>query len=279
MSTDQPTRGRVRPLATLREVLRDARSDADLEALIKLLAGDSRVGARELETRARGRIESGHRERERLSGLLALRDELDGRGVRGIAGVDEVGVGPLAGPVVAGAVVLPARVELFGLDDSKRVRPALRRKLALEIREVAIGVGIGEVSVEEIDQIGIYQAALEAMRRAVASLARTTEVGHLLVDARTVPGVDLPQTSIIKGDQKDASIAAASIVAKVHRDTHMEALGRRYPAYGFGQHMGYGTAAHMAALDLHGPCPVHRRSFAPVEKAERRASMGSPAPL
>jgi ribonuclease HII len=279
MSTDQPTRGRVRPLATLREVLRDARSDADLEALIKLLAGDSRVGARELETRARRRIESGHRERERLSGLLALRDELDGRGVRGIAGVDEVGVGPLAGPVVAGAVVLPARVELFGLDDSKRVRPALRRKLALEIREVAIGVGIGEVSVEEIDQIGIYQAALEAMRRAVASLARTTEVGHLLVDARTVPGVDLPQTSIIKGDQKDASIAAASIVAKVHRDTHMEALGRRYPAYGFGQHMGYGTAAHMAALDLHGPCPVHRRSFAPVEKAERRASMGSPAPL
>jgi ribonuclease HII len=279
LSTDQPTRGRVRPLATLREVLRDARSDADLEALIKLLAGDSRVGARELETRARGRIESGHRERERLSGLLALRDELDGRGVRGIAGVDEVGVGPLAGPVVAGAVVLPARVELFGLDDSKRVRPALRRKLALEIREVAIGVGIGEVSVEEIDQIGIYQAALEAMRRAVASLARTTEVGHLLVDARTVPGVDLPQTSIIKGDQKDASIAAASIVAKVHRDTHMEALGRRYPAYGFGQHMGYGTAAHMAALDLHGPCPVHRRSFAPVEKAERRASMGSPAPL
>jgi ribonuclease HII len=279
MSTDQPTRGRVRPLATLREVLRDARSDADLEALIKLLAGDSRVGARELETRARGRIESGHRERERLSGLLALRDELDGRGVRGIAGVDEVGVGPLAGPVVAGAVVLPARVELFGLDDSKRVRPALRRKLALEIREVAIGVGIGEVSVEEIDQIGIYQAALEAMRRAVASLARTAEVGHLLVDARTVPGVDLPQTSIIKGDEKDASIAAASIVAKVHRDTHMEALGRRYPAYGFGQHMGYGTAAHMAALDLHGPCPVHRRSFAPVEKAERRASMGSPAPL
>jgi ribonuclease HII len=279
MSTDQPTRGRVRPLATLREVLRDARSDADLEALIELLAGDSRVGARELGTRARRRIESGHRERERLSGLLALRDELDGRGVRGIAGIDEVGVGPLAGPVVAGAVVLPARVELFGLDDSKRVRPALRRKLALEIREVAIGVGIGEVSVEEIDQIGIYQAALEAMRRAVASLARTTEVGHLLVDARTVPGVDLPQTSIIKGDQKDASIAAASIVAKVHRDTYMEALGRRYPAYGFEQHMGYGTAAHMAALDLHGPCPVHRRSFAPVEKAERRASMSSPAPL
>ena len=278
MSTDQPTEGRVRPLSILREALRDARSDADLEALIEMFAGDSRVGARALETRARGRLESGHRERERLSGLLALRDELSGRGVRGIAGVDEVGVGPLAGPVVAAAVVLPERIELYGLDDSKRVRPALRRTLAGEIREIAIGVGIGEVSVEEIDQVGIYQAALEAMRRAVASLARTTEIGHLLVDARTVPGVTPPQTAIIKGDQKDASIAAASIVAKVHRDTTMELLGRRYPAYGFERHMGYGTAAHMAALELHGPCPIHRRSLAPVENAERRALMHSPAP-
>ncbi len=276
MSTDQRTAGRVRPLSVLREALRDAINDADLDALIEVCAGDSRAGARVLETRARARLENGHRERERLSGLMALRDELASRGVRGIAGIDEVGVGPLAGPVVAGAVVLPAQIELDGLDDSKRVRPALRARLAREIRDVAVGVGIGEVSVEEIDQTGIYQAALEAMRRAVASLARTTEVGHLLVDARTVPGVALPQTSIIKGDQKDASIAAASIVAKVHRDALMESLGRRYPAYGFERHMGYGTAAHMAALELHGPCPIHRRSFAPVEKAERRTSTGTP---
>lgn len=275
MSTDQLTKGRVRPLSILREALREAGSDAELETLIEEFSGDLRAGARALETRARGRIESGARERERLSGLLALRDELYGRGVRGIAGIDEVGVGPLAGPVVAGAVVLPTRVELFGLDDSKRVRPALRRTLAHDIREVAIGVGIGEVSVEEIDQIGIYQASLEAMRRAVASLARTTEVEHLLVDARTVPGVSLPQTSIIKGDQKDASIAAASIVAKVYRDSHMETLARRYPAYGFERHMGYGTAVHMEALERHGPCPVHRRSFAPVREAERRMSKRS----
>jgi ribonuclease HII len=277
MSTDQPTEGRPRPLSVLREALRDAQSDAELEAIIEVFSGDSRAGARALETRARGRLEAAHRERERLSGLLALRDELTGRGVRGIAGVDEVGVGPLAGPVVAGAVVLPARVELYGLDDSKRVRPALRRTLARDIREIAIGVGIGEVSVEEIDQIGIYQASLEAMRRAVASLARTTEVGHLLVDARTVPGVTLPQTSIVKGDQKDASIAAASIVAKVHRDTYMESLARRYPAYGFERHMGYGTAQHMEALERYGPCPIHRRSFAPVENAERRALKHLPA--
>ncbi len=277
MSSEHPTEGRVDPLSILHDALRAADCDADLEALIERLAGDSRIGARALEIRARKKLEKGHRERERISGLLALRDELTRRGVRGIAGVDEVGVGPLAGPVVAAAVVLPARFELAGLDDSKRVRPALRRTLASKIREIAVGVGIGEVSVEEIDQIGIYQAALEAMRRAVASLARTTEVGHLLVDARTVPGVTLAQTPIIKGDQKDASIAAASIVAKVHRDTYMESLASRYPAYGFERHMGYGTVAHLAALDVHGPCPIHRRSFAPVEAAERRALRVSPA--
>ncbi|MBJ22820.1 MAG: ribonuclease HII, partial [Deltaproteobacteria bacterium] len=169
------------------------------------------------------------------------------------------------------------RMVLRGLDDSKRVRRTLRESLAMEIREIAIGVGIGEVTPEEIDQYGIYHAALEAMRRSVASLARTTEVGHLLVDARTVPGVDLPQTSIIRGDQKDASIAAASIVAKVHRDAQMVTLGRRYPAYGFDRHMGYGTAEHMAALEREGPCPIHRRSFAPVEKAERRVGRESSA--
>lgn len=276
MSTDHPTERR-RSLSDLRAALRDARCDADLETMIENLTRDARRGARELEARARGRLENGQRERERVSGLLALRDELAGRGVRGIAGIDEVGVGPLAGPVVAAAVVLPYRVDLVGLDDSKRVRPALRQSLALELREIALGIGIGEVSVEEIDQIGIYQAALEAMRRAVASLARTTEVGHLLVDARNVPGVSFPQTSIIKGDQKDASIAAASVVAKVHRDALMQVMSRRYPAYGFDRHMGYGTAAHVAALERHGPCPIHRRSFAPVAKVERRLLRGSSA--
>ncbi|MBY0401046.1 ribonuclease HII, partial [Myxococcota bacterium] len=143
-------------------------------------------------------------------------------------------------------------------------------QLAAAIRACALGVGIGEVAVEEIDQLGIYRAALEAMRRAVASLARVHVVGHLLVDARTVPGIDVPQTSIIKGDAKDASIAAASIVAKVHRDTLMIRLGARHPAYGFERHMGYGTADHVAALERVGPCPAHRRSFAPVAQAERR---------
>ncbi|MFP6654368.1 MAG: ribonuclease HII [Myxococcota bacterium] len=277
MSTDSLPAGRSRPLSELRAALQAARDGLEIQAFIALVAEDARVGARALGVQAARRLERERCERQRIQALMVLRNELEDAGVRGIAGVDEVGVGPLAGSVVAAAVVLPREVVLLGLDDSKRVRPARREVLAREIREVALGVGIGEVSVEEIDQIGIYQAALEAMRRSVASLSRMTAVGHLLVDARSVPGVDLPQTSIIKGDQKDASIAAASIVAKVYRDAQMAVLGKRYPAYGFERHMGYGTAFHMDALKLHGPCPIHRRSFAPVASAERRMQRPSPA--
>jgi len=269
---------RKQPLSELRSALRAARSPREWTAIVALVADDPRAGARALGLQAERRLERGRAERERIAGLMALRNRLEDSGVQGVAGVDEVGVGPLAGSVVAAAVVLPRKIELDGLNDSKRVRPARRESLAREIRDVALGIGIGEVSVEEIDQVGIYQAALEAMRRSVASLARTTSVGHLLVDARDIPGVALPQTSIIKGDQKDASIAAASIVAKVYRDGQMEALGNRYPAYGFERHMGYGTAYHMAALEAHGPCPIHRRSFAPVAKAERRGPALSMAP-
>lgn len=273
-----PTECRNRPLAELRRALAsavshpegEAAADAAIEGLAEALALDPRAGARAIAERGRRLLSTRIAERARLARLLELRDALAARGVRGIAGIDEVGVGPLAGSVVAAAVVLPERVALAGLDDSKRVPPARRVVLDEQIRAIAIGIGIGEVMPEEIDQRGIYQAALEAMRRAVASLARTTEVGHLLVDAREVPGVDLPQTSIIKGDQKDASIAAASIVAKVYRDAQMEVLGQRYPAYGFERHMGYGTAEHVAALERFGPCPIHRRSFAPVAEAERR---------
>ena len=263
---------RPRSLAEIRAAYSACRSDTELDAIAFVLAEDERAGARELLSRIESKRATARRERDRIAGLLALRDTLHRQGVRGIAGVDEVGVGPLAGPVVAAAVVLPMEVALPGLDDSKRVPAARRILLAREIRASALGVGIGEVSVEEIDQLGIYHAALEAMRRAVASLARVHVVGHLLVDARSVPGIAVPQTSIIKGDQKDASIAAASIVAKVHRDAGMARLAARYPAYGFERHMGYGTAEHVAALERYGPCPIHRRSFAPVALAERRSS-------
>jgi len=272
MSTeDRPRRGDApRPLAELRAELAAARDDAALEGLAARLALDARAGARTLLERIEARRRAGEAERARLARLLALRDRLAAEGVRGIAGVDEVGVGPLAGPVVAAAVVLPFEVDLPGLDDSKRVPPARRELLATAIRATALGIGVGEVPVEEIDRLGIYHAALEAMRRAVENLARLHVVGHLLVDARRVPGIDVPQTSILQGDAKDASIAAASIVAKVHRDALMVRLGERHPAYGFERHMGYGTAEHVAALERVGPCPAHRRSFAPVALAARR---------
>jgi ribonuclease HII len=161
-------------------------------------------------------------------------------------------------------VVLPERVELDGVDDSKKLSRRARERLADAIREQALGIGIGEVSVPEIDRMNILRASLEAMRRAVAQLSERLRVDHLLVDARVVPGTRLPQTALIHGDAIDGSIAAASIVAKEHRDALMRVLDEHHPGYGLARHMGYGTAEHMEALRRLGASPVHRRSFAPV---------------
>jgi ribonuclease HII len=184
-------------------------------------------------------------------------------GVRHVAGVDEVGMGPLAGPVVAAAVVLPAETHVDGVADSKMLAPAVRQRLAVEIRRRALGVGVSVVPPEEIDALNIYHAGLLALRRAVEAL-RPLVPGFVLVDGREIPGLGLPQSAYPKGDAFVASIAAASIVAKCHRDALMAELDRLYPAYGFGRHMGYATRDHLAALRAHGPSPVHRRSFAPV---------------
>ena len=184
-----------------------------------------------------------------------------------MAGIDEVGMGPLAGPVVAAAVVLGADTHLPGLDDSKRLPRALREDLDRRLRERALAIGIGVVGPEEIDRMNIYRAGLEAMRRAVASMP--VEPDHLLVDARRVPGVTTPQTALVHGDAIDGSIAAASIVAKVHRDALMREFDASHAGYGFARHMGYATSAHLAALRELGPSPIHRRSFAPVAAAYR----------
>ena len=200
----------------------------------------------------------------RMGALLRCERALWEAGVRFIAGVDEVGVGPLAGPVVAAAVVLPTHVRERGVDDSKRLTPLQRQDLAQRIHAVALGVGVGRAEVEEIDRLNIYHAALLAMRRAVEALPLQPE--RILVDARTIPGVSAPQTPMVKGDQRSYSIAAASIIAKVTRDTLMLEIDVAYPVYGFGRHMGYATAEHLAALDRHGPCPLHRRSFSPVRQ-------------
>jgi ribonuclease HII len=184
------------------------------------------------------------------------------QGLRLVAGVDEVGMGPLAGPVVAAAVIFPANAAgVFpqGVRDSKTLSAKARERLDQEIRQRAVGVGIGLVEVEEIDRINIYQAGLKAMRLALAQLPQSPE--HVLIDGRTLPELSYPQTRFIKGDRAIYSIAAASIVAKVHRDRLMLILHEEYPQYGFAKHMGYGTVAHRAALREFGPCPVHRRSF------------------
>lgn len=202
------------------------------------------------------------RQAARLGILLRPERSLWSAGVTRIAGVDEVGVGPLAGPVLAAAVILPQGMAIRGIDDSKKLRPALREELAGSIRATALSIGIGIVEPAEVDRLNIYRAALEAMRKAVAALPIPPE--HLLIDARRIPALAIPQTPLIKGDARSYSIAAASIIAKVERDRIMCHLDTLYPQYGFRQHMGYGTARHLAALDRHGPSPVHRRSFAPV---------------
>jgi ribonuclease HII len=186
------------------------------------------------------------------------------RGCRRVAGVDEVGIGPLAGPVVAAAVALPETIELPGLDDSKKLSPSERERLATAIREQAVGVALGEVSAREVDRMNVFRAGLEAMRRAATALIERLEIDHLMVDARTIPDMEIPQTSLIHGDTIDGSIAAASIVAKVYRDGLMQKLEVEHPGYGFGRNMGYGTAEHMRALGRLGASPEHRQSFAPV---------------
>jgi len=194
--------------------------------------------------------------------MLRFEDELWRRGVRFVAGVDEVGVGPLAGPVVAAAVVLPVGCSIEAVDDSKKLSATARTRLAPRIRERAVAYAVASCSVEEIDELNIYHASCLAMRRAVEALGIAPE--HLLVDARHVPGVATPQTALIGGDGRSLSIAAASILAKVERDQIMTTLAAAHQGYGFERHKGYGTALHLAALRQLGPCAHHRRSYAPV---------------
>lgn len=177
-----------------------------------------------------------------------------------ICGIDEAGRGPLAGPVVAAAAILPKDCEILGLNDSKKLSAARREALYKEIREKAVSYGVGIVSPGVIDEINILQATYEAMRQAVAAL--TVRPDRFLNDAVVIPGIDADrQVSIVKGDAKSVSIAAASILAKVERDRLMEAYDGLYPQYGFARHKGYGTKAHMEAIRAFGMCPIHRRTF------------------
>jgi ribonuclease HII len=227
--------------------------------ILHRLQRDPRQGARRLYESLRKRYERERGERTRLSAMRHFELVLWRSGVRDIAGVDEAGVGPLAGPVVAAAVMFPPDTDIAGVDDSKKLDAPTRETLAVQIRAQASGIGVGVVDVGEIDSLNIYHASLLAMRRAVEALPRTPQ--HVLVDARTVPGVTVPQNMFNKGDGINFTIAAASIIAKTERDRMMEALDREYPGYGFAAHKGYGTPEHRQALQKLGPSAVHRKSF------------------
>ena len=226
------------------------------------LLADPRAGAKAiLDAVARRRFEN-RAEGQRLRKLLRYENALWASGVLRVAGVDEAGMSPLAGPVAAAAVVFAPGSRIPGIDDSKKLDAAERDRLAEEIKTTALAWSVGFAAVEEIDTINIYWAGLLAMRRAVEGLSLVPQ--HLLLDARRLKELDTPQQAIVKGDAKSLTIAAASILAKTARDALMCKLDAEHPGYGFAKHKGYPVREHVAALEKLGASPVHRRSFAPV---------------
>ncbi|MHB0885270.1 MAG: ribonuclease HII [Bacillota bacterium] len=225
----------------------------------KRLRRDPRAGARRLAEVILNEVAREEAEELRLTVLCRFEEEARQRGATLVAGVDEVGRGPLAGPVYAAAVVFPAGVRIAGVDDSKRLSASEREGLCPLIQAAALGVSIGRAEVEEIDSVNIRQASFRAMRRALAGLPVAAD--FVLVDGFPIPDLHLPQRAIVKGDNLSVSIAAASVIAKVARDAVMVEYDHRYPGYGFAEHKGYATAEHVDALRRLGPSPIHRRSF------------------
>ena len=245
-----------------RFVVEGRRLDAGTEAA---LMADPRAGAAAiLQAVARRRFDN-RAEGQRLRKLLLYETALWTQGVLHVAGVDEAGMSPLAGPVAAAAVVFAPGSRVPGVDDSKKLDAPTRERLALEIKQTAVAWAVGFAEVDEIDTINIYWAGLLAMRRAVEGLSVAPE--HVLLDARSLKELTVPQQRIVKGDSKSLTIAAASILAKTSRDLRMRELDQQYPGYGFAKHKGYPVREHVAALERLGASPVHRRSFAPVRKA------------
>ncbi len=249
----------------LREIFLD-RERSVPKGLVEALETDSRQGAQQLAKRIRQRWRSNRSEGQRLHTLLRFEIELWRDGFEMIAGVDEAGMAPLAGPVVAGAVILPQNYKLRGLDDSKKILDEEKRsELAHQIKQDALCWSVGFAEVEEIDTINIYHAGLLAMQRALQGLSSTPH--YVLVDARRIPNCQIPQRGIIRGDALSASIAAASIIAKTTRDAHMIQMDALYSGYGLASHKGYPTPEHCRALKELGALPIHRRSFARVRQA------------
>lgn len=243
-------------IAEIKEEFKRAETD-HLDELFAVYENDERAGVQALMKKYKKKLDDWKKEEIRLENMLYY-ERMYGH-LEYICGVDEAGRGPLAGPVVAGAVILPKECKIPYLNDSKKLTAAKREKLYDEIMEKAIGVGIGMASPARIDEINILQATYEAMRQAISQLPIQPEV--LLNDAVRIPDVKIHQEPIIKGDAKSLSIAAASVIAKVTRDRLMEEYDKVMPEYGFSGHKGYGSAAHIAAIKKYGPSPIHRVTF------------------
>lgn len=231
--------------------------DDNLEEFLEYYRKDQRSGVAALCRQAAKRMAAYEKEQERIEGMM--RYEREYRTFGAICGIDEVGRGPLAGPVVAGAVILPKDCKILYLNDSKKLTAKMRDRLYDEIMEKAVATGIGFASEKRIDEINILNATYEAMREAVGKCGIIPDI--LLNDAVTIPGLSMKQVPIIKGDAKSVSIAAASIIAKVTRDRFMEEMDKKYPGYGFASNKGYGSGEHIAALKRLGPCGIHRKTF------------------
>ena len=250
-------------MATIKEIKEQLASIQRLDdPLLTELEQDSRSGVIQAIAKRKREIQKRLDEDERLEAMLAYEKECYARGMELIAGVDEVGRGPLAGPVVAAAVILPKACKIPGLNDSKKIPKSKHKEIYEAVLQNAIAIGIGIKDNQVIDQVNIYEATKLAMMEAIGQLEPQPQ--HLLIDAMRL---DLPisQTSIIKGDANSLSIAAASIVAKVTRDQMMEEFDKEYPGYDFAKNAGYGTAKHLAGLVQLGVTPIHRRSFEPVK--------------
>ena len=243
-------------IGEIREILQAASVD-ELPAFIAAHEKDERAGVQALINKAKKRRLDYEKELLRTEKMKEY--ERKYASFSYICGIDEVGRGPLAGPVVAGAVILPRDCQILYLNDSKQLSEKKREELYEVIMENAVSTGLGFVSPERIDEINILQATYEAMRQAIGKLEKEPDL--LLNDAVTIPGVEIRQVPIIKGDAKSVSIAAASIIAKVTRDRLMVQYDEIYPEYGFASNKGYGAAAHLEALKKYGPTPIHRRSF------------------
>ncbi len=245
-------------LALIKESLKAAEINGDLQGFIDKYSSDERTGVKKLCESAAKKIKALENEKKRTFEMSRFERENSQYGF--LCGIDEVGRGPLAGPVYAAAVILPKDSDILYLNDSKKLSEKKREELYDVIMDKAVAVGIGCASEKRIDEINILQATFEAMTEAVKNLE--VKPGALLIDAVHIPQLEeYKQISIIKGDAKSVSIAAASIIAKVTRDRVMKEIALKYPEYGFDSNKGYGSEAHIAAIKKYGPCDIHRRSF------------------